>query len=111
MAETTLEEAKRCPKCEQPGEQTNVLPAQKDQMRGTQNYEFQCRNERCKWYEEKYYVTLRPDGTIPDPYSSRNQTRLYPKRDFSREKDIVDALHRQVELEKRGGAEVRNPNA
>jgi hypothetical protein len=111
MTETTLEEAKRCPKCDEPGEHTNTKLGNKNQTRGAKNYEFTCRNERCKWLDTPYYVQVNPDGSIPPAYIAKNQAKTYPRIDPSRGKTIIDGLNRQLEIEtsKEGTGEVRNP--
>jgi hypothetical protein len=111
MAETTLEEAKRCPFCDVPGEHVKTLRAQPGQTRGAQNYMFICKNERCRKYEFEYFVQVNPDGSIPPAYSAHNQPKNYPKLDPSRRDNIVAGLQRQLEIEtsKEGTGEVRNP--
>ena len=62
MADTTLEEAGRCPKCKQPGK---AVTAQPRGEAGTV-YVYQCENERCRWNLERWFVQVRADGSIPD---------------------------------------------
>ena len=69
MTDTTLDEAKRCPKCEEPG--------RPDGSRGGPNrstvYTYRCMNGRCKWYDTTYIVQVNADGTIPDPTTHRQK--------------------------------------
>lgn len=30
-------------------------------------YTYECHNERCKWFNQRWIVQVRSDGTIPDP--------------------------------------------
>ncbi len=61
---TTLEEAKRCPICKEPGEHTGTSRGQ-DFDKSTVN-EFTCKNERCRWFETSWLVQVRPDGSIAE---------------------------------------------
>lgn len=59
----TLEEATRCPKCDEPGAKTETRPAD----RGGKIYTYECRNERCRWFGDGgWIVQVNPDGTIPE---------------------------------------------
>lgn len=74
MADTTYEEAKRCPKCEQPGEKTKEEPARR--VPGARLHTIYCRNPKCKWYDTPYIIQVNADGTIPPPNAHRD--RLFP---------------------------------
>lgn len=67
MTDTTYEEAKRCPKCETPGQEVAVKPGR----RGSKIHTFRCPNHRCQWYNTDYIVQVNADGTIPDPDAYR----------------------------------------
>lgn len=59
----TLEEAKRCPKCDQPGQ----VGAPKDTLRpGTRVVVVTCKTEGCRWEGTGWPVQINPDGSIPD---------------------------------------------
>jgi hypothetical protein len=60
----SYEEARKCPKCEEPGEEGAVKPL--DRRRGKLQ-QLWCRNPQCKWYNTSYTVQIRPDGSVPDP--------------------------------------------
>src|SRR5688572_1358846 len=73
---TTLEEARRCPKCEQPGELTGhsrAIPLQRGVTRGARLDQVLCKNSRCPWYNTAYYIQINPDGTIPEPTLNREK--------------------------------------
>lgn len=75
MADTTLEEARRCPRCEQPGNRVGVNVAKAPGVsRGTKIETYECVNERCeygpitqpvKMNGQRWAVQINPDGTIP----------------------------------------------
>jgi hypothetical protein len=63
MAElTTFEQAKRCPKCDQPGDASvhRGLPG------GGRVYTVMCRNEKCRWFDTGWAVQINPDGEVYD---------------------------------------------
>jgi hypothetical protein len=95
---TTLEEAKRCPKCEQPGEATgHVRPAPRKPgiTRGAQLHQIMCRNSRCKWYNTAYYIQINPDGTIPEATLDRDkQFKALPDDGGRTERALADLQHR-----------------
>lgn len=61
--DSIYEEAKRCPKCEQPGElvATNPHP----NRRGAKVETFECMNVLCLRTSERWIVQINDDGTIP----------------------------------------------
>lgn len=61
MAETTFEEAKRCPRCKFPGEETAVLPGD----RGSKVHTLVCRTPGCPWENTNWIVQVQRDGSIP----------------------------------------------
>lgn len=64
MATVTFEEAKRCPKCDQPGdEQTNE--ARRNTTNGNMIHVIRCQNERCSWFDTDWVVEVQSDGTVP----------------------------------------------
>jgi hypothetical protein len=63
MAETTLEEARRCPFCQQPGKEvaSSNLPDR------SVAHTFQCENQRCSDCGGRRIVQTLPDGSVPQP--------------------------------------------
>lgn len=107
MTETTLEEARRCPRCEQPGKLVR-----KEQARGatpgSEQHIYECDNSRCKWHKQVCrVVTVRADGSIPQ---AEQRNKNYPSVP-----DMTDRVNQQIaaqlELEQSGGGEIRNPYA
>jgi hypothetical protein len=61
VSDTTLEEAKRCPRCKEPGAEVSNYPTGDGRVRV-----FQCDNDRCPRVRDRWLVQVRADGTIPD---------------------------------------------
>lgn len=59
--DTTYEEAKRCPKCGNPGEETTTARG----PHGSTVHTFTCRTELCRWYNTGWVVQVNADGSIP----------------------------------------------
>lgn len=84
MAETTLEIARRCPRCEQPG----LMSIGKRLRDGSTLNNVTCHNSRCKWFETSWVVQVNADGTIPET-TNRN-------KDFPHLPDRTEAVQRQL---------------
>ena len=65
MATASWEEASRCPRCSQPGNDFKVARVTSGRMRGGVTHVLKCENERCKWYNTSWVVTVGPNGEIP----------------------------------------------
>lgn len=103
MTETTLEEARRCPKCQQPGRLRNREPAKG--VHNAQLHNYICDNSRCAWYGEVCRVVqVNSDGTIPPPTFDR--IKLYPKIP-DRTASVQAALDRQLSIETQSNGEIR----
>jgi hypothetical protein len=83
MSDTTYEDAKRCPKCNEPGLKTSEKSAGRNAAHGTRVHTFECRNNRCKWFNEFWVVQVNPDGTVPPPNTNRQKSfpALPPRSD------------------------------
>lgn len=68
----SLDEAKRCPKCDTPG-----MPNGAD----GRLLKFLCMNERCRWYSTGWVVQVNPDGTVPE---TANPAKEFPMSEFDR---------------------------
>lgn len=73
MAETTYEEASRCPKCSSPGKYLSESPG----PHGSKLHTIACGNSRCTWYTTTYLVQVNSDGSIPEPTTNRDKN--FPK--------------------------------
>lgn len=82
MPDTTLEDARRCYRCEEPGIAIGTRPCPERRM-GIFHM-FRCANERCKGYGRDWLVQVRPDGTIPD--ATMNREKMFPVDKDARER-------------------------
>lgn len=95
--DTTIDEARRCPKCQELGRKTAEGPGA---SRGSKELTFTCENERCVWFEQTCsVVTIRPDGTIPDP--NRHRTKMFHKVP-DRSEQVRAMLDAQIAAERSG---------
>lgn len=99
--EPTFEIAKRCPRCEQPGQEVET----RRQRDGSKLHTFMCRNARCRWNNTTYVVQVNSDGSIPPPNTHRPKTfPALPNRD---QEKIDEANLRMLENQMRTGTEIR----
>lgn len=101
----TFEEARLCSKCEKPGEDLGGRPGAR---RGVEVHTIVCRTPLCPWENTTWLVQVNEDGSVPDAYSQLGP-KQYHKVSPETETRINEALERQLEAERRGGGEVRNP--
>lgn len=72
MTDTTLDEARRCYKCNELGKPNGTTPAPERYM-GIFHI-FKCDNQRCAGFGKDWIVQVRPDGTIPPPTLDREKS-------------------------------------
>lgn len=113
--ESQYEEAKRCPKCGQPGEVRKIEPAPRSANlpAGTKIHTVYCQSTLCPWSGEVCrLIQVNPDGSIPPPQNHTRSQKLYHGFEGHDEeaKRIVDNLRRQQEASTQPGTEIRNPN-
>lgn len=77
MSDTTFDEARRCPECNELGQPAGVR-AMENRRQG-QLHVFKCQNERCKKHDRDWIVQVRPDGTIPEPTTNREKNFYVPR--------------------------------
>lgn len=65
MATVSFEEAKRCPKCDQPGELQSTRNIKDNEDRPAKVHIMRCQNERCQWFETDWVIQQLEDGTVP----------------------------------------------
>lgn len=99
--EPTFEEAKRCPRCQNPGQQTNS----RRQPDGSTLHTFTCRNSRCRWYDTTYVVQVNSDGTVPPPNTHRQKT--FPALPERSQEAVDEANLRMLDAQLRTGSELR----
>jgi hypothetical protein len=61
----TLEEARKCPKCDRIGDLGGARPMQ--DRPGYQVINCYCRNPLCPWLDTPWIIQVNPDGSVPDP--------------------------------------------
>lgn len=95
--DTTIDEARRCPKCQELGKKVLEAPGN---SRGSKELTYTCENDRCKWYGQTCsVVTVRSDGSIPDPNRHRaKQFTVVPDRT----EQVQAMLDRQIDAERSG---------
>src|SRR5689334_17122459 len=86
MTLTTYEEAKRCPKCETPGQETSQRP----RPDGSKLVTIFCRNERCSWCNTPWVVQVNADGSIPEATTNREKS-------FPQVPDLTDRTQASME--------------
>ena len=119
MSDSTYEEAKRCPKCSQPGEVGPIYPAPEQARlpKGTTIHVVYCRNKLCTWFDTAWNVQVNPDGSVPPPKNHRGEPKLYAGvKDHDTLADrIVRGMQEQLRLEQEAndnghrGYEIKNP--
>lgn len=92
MSEVRLEDAQRCPKCEQVGE-LNIKRKNRD---GSKSFEVTCHNDRCSWFNTKWVIDTNPDGSVPEP--KLNRRKAYPEIP-DRTEDVQRAVDAQLRVE------------
>lgn len=107
MSDTTFEEAKRCPKCDMPGDDKSVTTVTKGR-RKVKVHTIYCRNSECKWYNTSWLVQVNEDGSIPQAYQQIGP-KQFPKLSAESETRIQESIEAQLAAETKPGSEVRNP--
>lgn len=101
MPDSTLEEAKRCPRCKQAGDLQSTIRQPRPGGHGwrreivTVNV-FVCKNERCRTFDETWIVQVNADGSIPE---RKKGPKEFPnsKRMNDMGKSYVDYLQSEVD--------------
>lgn len=103
MTDTTFDQARRCPECNELGRAHGTRPADPSNRRAGQLHIFTCGNDRCKKYDRDWIIQVRADGTIPEPTKHREKSfpmeRGSVRAKIDRARSSVDNLVRQT-LEK-----------
>jgi len=93
MGDSTYEEARRCPRCEQPG----VDIGNRRGPHGSRLHTIQCKTSRCRWFNTNYTVQVNSDGSIPEPTLDRpkNFPALIPRSDEEVQR-MMDNMYNQT---------------
>lgn len=107
---TTFEEAKKCPKCGQPGEDMGSRKVQSPNSgKMVEIHSIYCRTQLCTWFDTMWIVQVNEDGTVPQAYSQLGR-KQYPKLSPEMESKVNDSIRAQLAAEtKPGGSEIINP--
>lgn len=98
----TLEEARKCPKCDQPGKEESRRPAGRGQG---DLVTFICQTTLCMWFGGVCRVVqIRPDGSIPDPSP---RTKQYPTLPTTNATRAIDQLNQLLEAQRKPGGEIQ----
>ena len=84
----TLEDAIRCPKCQENGKEVKRTPGPK----GSRIYVFHCQKETCKWFGTGWTVQVKADGTVPERQKGPKQFEQLSVYDEAAAKRILDEL-------------------
>jgi hypothetical protein len=107
--ENSYDAAKRCPKCEQPGNVRLIDPLLDG--KGTTLHHIYCENERCEWYNTPWIVQVNADGTVPPPRDNTDTPKEYRGFEFHDEeaKRVIASLESLNKLSTRpdGHGEIR----
>jgi len=98
-SQTTLEEASRCPKCGQAGNQTSTKPLTSGSGKLLM---FKCENSRCRWFNTEWPVQVSANGTIP--LTLQRPKQFQPLIDDGGR--TLANIERQLELETQKGSEI-----
>lgn len=104
---TTFEEAKKCFKCGNPGEETSQTRAPNG-VKGILHF-ITCRTPFCPWEDTNWVVQVNDDGSIPTRNTSKRQDKMYPELPMTAGQRALDNLQKQVEAETQGQAEIYRP--
>jgi hypothetical protein len=105
----TFEQAKRCPKCDLPGEDMGATPTTNARGMPVKVHSIFCRNPECKWFNTSWIIQINPDGSIPKPYEQLGR-KQFPKVSPEAETKITESIQAQIAAETQpGGAELNNP--
>lgn len=109
MADTTFEEAKRCPKCEMPGDDRSATASKDSRGKPVTVHLIYCVNDECRWYNTPWTVQVNADGSIPKPHSALGR-KQFPSVSPEMQSKIEENIQRQIQQETQpGGGEIRNP--
>ena len=84
MSRTTWEEARACPRCGNPGEETKRESGPK----GSTVYVLTCRTERCKWENTGWLVQVNRDGSIPERQKGDKDFTPYTETQKQHARDV-----------------------
>lgn len=91
--DSTFDEIRRCPKCEELGKPTGTQP-QRDR---STIYLFVCENPKCRWYNSAPWLRQRnPDGTWMQEQKHQKFFNAMPDRTAEVQASIDADIARQI---------------
>jgi len=87
-SQTTLEEARSCPRCKYYGELVATNPG----PRRSKVYTYKCLTEVCPWYNTTWIVQVNEDGTIPQRGKSAKEFPVLPDSNRQAYEDYLARL-------------------
>lgn len=93
MTDSTFDEARRCPRCEELG----LLGKSSRRRDGSRIHTITCMNTRCKWYSTSWVVQVMVDGSVAKP---QKHDKFFPTIP-DRTEEVRAAVDRQIQRETR----------
>lgn len=84
--DTTFDEARRCPRCEELGSDIGGRSG----PHGSTIHTIKCVNDRCQWFATTYIVQVMSDGSVAKPTLDRDKS-------FPKIPDRTEAVQAQLE--------------
>lgn len=98
MTESRFEEAKRCPRCQKPGEETKVRHLKRGEGKVMI---FTCRTSLCPWENTNWAVQIDANGEIPTLYPGPKQfEKMSPHIESMGIRYIEDVVGRDIRGER-----------
>lgn len=98
----SYEDAIVCPKCGMTGKlRGRPIPDGMNRL-----HMIYCENVRCEWYDTPWNVTVRADGSVPDPqdFAHRQKTYMVSASEAERSRQFVQNYAAEIqELSLKGG--------
>lgn len=92
MTDTTFDEARRCPRCEELG----LLGKSTGRRDGSRIHTVTCKNDRCKWYDTSWVVQVMADGSVAKPEKHDKFFPAIPDRTAEVQAALDRELQRQM---------------
>lgn len=84
----TWEEASKCPRCEQRGQEVTQFSGPNRSTIHT----LECRNERCSWFESRWIVQRLEDGSVPQRAGGQKEFPPIPGLSREQAERVVEAI-------------------
>lgn len=89
----SMDEASRCPRCGEPGRLSGVRPGPRRSSTRT----YVCENERCRWFQTGWVISVASDGSIPERKKGDKEYPMLTEFEKANARAILeDALERPL---------------